>query len=112
MKSKPVSNVLKAGLLASLLATAASWGVAFAADPEAGRIKANTCLGCHGSAGYQNVYPTYHVPKIGGQHAAYLESALKAYRDKQRSHATMHANASLLSDEDIADIAAYLSTLK
>ncbi len=83
-----------------------------AADPEAGRVKAETCLGCHGIPLYVNTYPTYHVPKIGGQHADYLIAALKAYRDKQRSHGTMHANAASLSDDDIADIAAYLSSLK
>ena len=83
-----------------------------AGDPEIGRKKAETCLGCHGIPFHVNVYPTYHVPKIGGQHAEYLISAMKSYRDKQRTHQTMHANAASLSDEDIADIAAYLSSLK
>ncbi len=83
-----------------------------AADAAAGRVKAETCLGCHGVAHYVNTYPTYHVPKLGGQHEAYLVAALKAYKDKQRSHGTMHANAAALSDEDIADIAAYLSSIK
>jgi len=46
---------------------------------------------------------------IAGQHEAYLVSALKAYRDKTRSHPTMQANAGLLSDQDIEDIAAWLS---
>ncbi|OED40622.1 cytochrome C [Chromatiales bacterium (ex Bugula neritina AB1)] len=83
-----------------------------AGDAAAGRVKAETCLGCHGVAGYVNTYPTYHVPKLGGQHEAYLVAALKAYKEKQRSHETMHANASALSDDDIADIAAYLSSVK
>lgn len=87
-------------------------GAAWAGDPATGREKAETCLGCHGVPHYVNTYPTYHVPKIGGQHEQYLIAALQAYRDKQRSHDTMHANASSLSDEDIADIAAYLSSLK
>jgi len=52
-----------------------------------------------------------HVPKIGGQHEQYLIAALKAYRDKTRSHSTMHANAASLSDEDIADIAAYFASV-
>lgn len=85
---------------------------AFAGDPEAGAKKSETCLGCHGVAHYVNTYPTYHVPKLGGQHAQYLEAALKAYREKQRSHGTMHANAAALTDEDIADIAAYLASVK
>lgn len=75
-----------------------------------GRDKAETCLGCHGVRGYFNVYPTYHVPKLGGQGAKYIESALKAYRQGTRQHATMHANAENLSDQDIADIAAFLET--
>ena len=86
--------------------------VVAAGDPDAGKVKVETCLGCHGVPAYVNTYPTYHVPKIGGQHEEYLIAALQAYRDKQRSHETMHANASSLSDEDIADIAAYLSSLK
>lgn len=85
---------------------------AFAGDAESGASKAETCLGCHGVAHYVNTYPTYHVPKLAGQHELYLVEALKAYREKQRSHATMHANASSLSDEDIADIAAYLASAK
>ncbi len=83
-----------------------------AGDPELGRKKAETCLGCHGIDLYVNTYPTYHVPKIGGQHKDYLVAALKAYRDNQRPHETMHANAASLSDDDIADIAAYLSSIK
>ncbi len=80
-----------------------------AGDPDAGYYKAQTCLGCHGTPGYENVYPTYKVPKLGGQHAEYIEVALRAYAATQRSHATMHANAVTLSDQDIADIAAYFS---
>lgn len=79
-------------------------------DAEAGRIKASTCMGCHGISEYRNVYPSFLVPKIGGQHAAYIESALKAYRSGQRSHPTMQAQAESLSDQDIADIAAFLAT--
>ncbi len=86
-------------------------GAAAAGDPEAGRTKAETCLGCHGIQSYVNTYPTYHVPLIGGQHAAYLEAALRAYRDGSREHPTMQANAANLTDEDIADLAAYLAEL-
>lgn len=79
-------------------------------DAAAGRVKADTCLGCHGIPKYNNAYPTYRVPKLGGQPAAYLEAALKAYRSGERQHGTMHAQAADMSDADIADIAAFLST--
>lgn len=76
---------------------------------QAGMEKANTCMGCHGIPGYSNAYPTYKVPKVGGQSPKYLEAALKAYRSGERPHGTMHAQAASMSDQDIADIAAYLS---
>lgn len=80
-------------------------------DPEAGKKLGYTCLGCHGIDGYRNAYPSYRVPKLGGQKAAYLEIALRGYRDGMRSHPTMQAQASSLSDQDIADVSAYLATL-
>ncbi|MFK8052386.1 MAG: cytochrome c [Woeseiaceae bacterium] len=79
-------------------------------DAEAGEVLAYTCLGCHGIQGYRNPYPSYRVPKLGGQHAAYLTLALKAYRSGERSHATMQAQAASLSDEDIADISAFFAS--
>lgn len=79
-------------------------------NTEAGMEKANTCMGCHGIPGYSNAYPTYKVPKLGGQPPAYLEAALKAYRSGERPHATMHAQAAGMSDQDIADVAAYLAS--
>jgi cytochrome c553 len=79
-------------------------------DVEAGIEKANTCMGCHGIPGYSNAYPTYKVPKIGGQPPAYIAAALKAYRSGERPHGTMHAQAASMSDQDIADIAAYIAT--
>ena len=83
---------------------------AFAAgNAEAGRIKANTCMGCHGIPNYNNVYPTYRVPKIGGQSAGYLAAALHEYKKGERPHKTMQAQAANLSDQDIDDIAAYIT---
>ncbi len=76
-------------------------------DIEAGRAKAYTCLGCHGVAGYRNAYPSYRVPKLGGQHSEYLVSALKAYKNGDRQHATMQALSATLSEQDMQDIAAY-----
>jgi len=83
-----------------------------AGDPEAGKIKSYTCTGCHGIPGYKNVYPTFHVPKLGGQNEAYIVAALKAYRDGERDHKTMVLQSEALSDEDIADIAAYFASLE
>lgn len=80
-------------------------------DPAAGQTKAMSCMGCHGIAGYHNVYPSYHVPKLGGQHAQYLVAALHAYKDGQRTHKTMMAQAATLSDQDIQDIAAYFAAM-
>ncbi|HET6591835.1 MAG TPA: cytochrome c [Xanthomonadales bacterium] len=84
---------------------------ALAGDAEAGKIKAYTCTGCHGIPGYNTVYPTYKVPKIGGQNYEYLALALKAYRAGERHHSTMELQASSLSDQDIEDIAAYFASL-
>lgn len=83
---------------------------ATAGDAAAGEKKAYTCLGCHGVLHYVNTYPTYHVPRLGGQHKDYLVAALKAYRSKTRTHTTMQANANLLTDEDIDDIAEYFAS--
>lgn len=76
-------------------------------DPERGEKIAYTCTGCHGIPFYMNVYPTYTVPKLGGQNQEYLVAALKAYRAGQRKHATMQAQAATLSDQDILDVSAY-----
>ena len=79
---------------------------------ERGRTLAGTCLGCHGVPSYTNVYPSYHVPKLGGQHADYIVAALKAYKFGERAHSTMQAHSVRLSEEQIQDIAAYFSSLK
>ncbi|MET0289954.1 MAG: cytochrome c [Pseudoxanthomonas sp.] len=79
---------------------------------EEGRLLAYTCQGCHGVVGYKNAYPNYHVPKIGGQSVQYLTQALTEYRKGTRKHPTMEAQAQSFSDQDIADLAAYLSSLK
>ena len=81
-------------------------------NPDAGRQLVYTCQGCHGLTGYQNAYPTFHVPRIGGQSSEYLAQALHEYREGKRKHPTMQAQAQSFSDQDIADIAAFLSTYK
>ena len=78
-------------------------------DPVHGKAISYTCLGCHGVEGYRNAYPNYRVPKLVGQHPEYIVAALQEYRGDQRSHVTMHAQASELSDQDMADIAAYFT---
>ena len=83
-----------------------------AGDAEQGKLKAETCLGCHGVPSYTNVYPTYHVPRLGGQHADYIVIALMGYQSGERSHGTMQAHASGLSEEDMADTGAYFQSLQ
>ena len=80
-----------------------------AGDAEAGKAKAETCFGCHAIPNYTNVYPQYRVPKLAGQRPEYIVAALKAYQSGERSHATMQANAATLSEQDMEDIAAFLS---
>lgn len=93
-------------------AAAAAAPGAVTGDVERGRQLAYTCQGCHGMTGYKNAYPSFKVPKIGGQSAEYLSQALHGYRDNQRSHPTMRAQAQSFSEQDIADIAAFISTIK
>ena len=81
-------------------------------DPAKGRVLTYTCQGCHGIPGYKNAYPSFRVPKIGGQSSQYLTQALVEYRQGKRKHPTMQAQAQSFSDQDIADISAFLSTLK
>lgn len=99
--------------IALLLATgsAAAQGEPAKGDPAAGAVKAETCFGCHASPNYFNVYPSYHVPKLGGQRPEYIVEALKAYQDGLRDHGTMEANAANLSEQDMLDIAAYLASM-
>lgn len=81
-------------------------------DPTAGKLKVYTCTGCHGVTGWRNAYPSYHVPRIGGQNYDYLVAALNGYKSGDRQHPTMQAQGESLSEEDIRDIAAYLSTIQ
>ena len=75
-----------------------------------GKQKAFMCKGCHNIAGYKTAYPkVYEVPRLGGQYAEYIVSALGQYKSGERSFATMRAMAANLTDQDIADLAAYYS---
>jgi cytochrome c553 len=97
--------------LALLAFPAAAQQKAPAGDPKEAHKKIAMCEGCHGIPGYKTAYPVvYHVPKLGGQSAAYITSALLAYKAGQRSHPSMRGIAASLSDKDIADLAAYYSS--
>ena len=89
-------------------AFAGSAAAADAADAEAGRNKAAMCQGCHGIDGYRMAFPeVYSVPRLGGQHQAYIVKALQAYKGGTRTNPTMRAIAASLSDKDMANLAAY-----
>lgn len=78
-------------------------------DPERGRILGYTCLGCHGIEGYRNAYPSYRVPKLGGQKPEALETALRAYKGGSRQHHTMQAQGESLTEQDIEDVVAWIT---
>jgi cytochrome c553 len=103
---------MKSGTLAvfaAALAMVAGPELAVAADAKVGAAKAYTCLGCHAVPNYTNAYPTYRVPKLGGQHPEAIIAALKAYKSGERRHSTMNAQAQGLSEADMADLAAYFA---
>ncbi|WP_313950841.1 c-type cytochrome [Accumulibacter sp.] len=84
-----------------------------AGNAEAATRKTSMCEGCHGVPGYRTASPhVYRVPKLGGQQALYLINALQQYKSGARSHPTMGAVAQGLSEQDMADIAAYYSSLQ
>jgi len=86
---------------------------AITGDPEAARSKVSMCIGCHGIPGYKASFPeVYHVPKIAGQNAEYIVTALQDYATGARSFPSMEAIAQSLSPQDMADLAAYYSSLK
>ncbi len=89
--------------------TAMAQTAAFNGDAQRGHALSYTCNGCHAIPNYKNVYPTYSVPKLHGQRPEYLVAALKAYKSGERSHGTMHSQASSMSEQDMADIAAWLA---
>ena len=103
---------LRATAAAALMLPLVGWAQAPApvGNPVAGAQKIQMCAGCHGIEGWRTAYPeVYKVPKIGGQHAAYLIKALQEYKSGERSHPSMRAIAASLTDQDMADLAAYYS---
>jgi len=100
-------------LLAAAVSTAliSTWAVAQGAvtgDAAKGSQKNQMCKGCHGIEGWRTAYPeVYSVPRIGGQHEAYLVKALQEYKSGERTHPSMRAIAAPLSEQDMADLAAF-----
>ncbi|KVE39242.1 c-type cytochrome [Burkholderia sp. TSV86] len=109
--NKFVGKHIVVAALAVFAANAQAAGVV--GNPKDGAGKAAMCIGCHGIDGYRVAYPeVYRVPILGGQNQTYLENALKAYRKKDRHFASMNAIAESLTDQDIADLAAYYAAQK
>jgi cytochrome c553 len=96
--------------LAVSCVTASSLAQELKGDAKAGETKNAMCIGCHGIKGYQASFPeVYKVPMISGQSFKYIVSALQAYKKGDRKHPTMRGIAESLSDQDMADLAAYYS---
>lgn len=94
--------------VASLTSTPLFAADAVQGNAEAARNKISMCIGCHGIPGYKASFPSvYSVPMISGQSPKYLENALMAYKKGDRSHPTMRGIAASLSDQDMADLAAF-----
>ena len=95
-------------LIVAVTLAVAACGAQAAGDAVAGKGKVYQCQGCHGIPGWKTAFPeVYQVPKLGGQHAQYIVTALKAYKKGERDHQTMRAIVADLSDQDIDDLAAY-----
>jgi cytochrome c553 len=116
MVGSGVQSLVRASALIAMIAcgslaasTASAQDQALKGDAHHGKAISYTCLGCHGVEGYKNAYPNYSVPRLEGQNPEYLSAALHGYKSGDRSHITMHSQASTLSDQDIADIAAYFA---
>jgi cytochrome c553 len=104
--NRHAKSLVVAALLAAV--SLAAWADG---DAASGQKLAYSCLGCHGIENYKNSYPKYSVPKLGGQHKAYIVVALTEYKDAARWHPTMRGFANTLSDQDRADLAAYFSSV-
>ncbi|HET6545311.1 MAG TPA: cytochrome c [Rhodanobacteraceae bacterium] len=104
-------RVLIPATAALLFALPVAASAAPVGDAAAGKTKVYTCGGCHGITGWTNAYPDYHVPRIGGQNYDYIVQALTEYKKGERAHPTMRAQGESLSDQDIRDIATYLSSI-
>ena len=102
-------------LLLTIFSALVAFAMAFSAsaqdikgDAKAGMKKNAMCIGCHGISGYQANFPeVYKVPMISGQNAKFIVASLNAYKKGERKHPSMRAIAGSLTDQDMADLAAY-----
>jgi cytochrome c553 len=114
MKTSRILGVVCAALTltAAWPAAAQQTAVQTTGNADAGRNKSSMCVGCHNIPGYKTAFPSvYSVPRLDGQHGAYIVSALRAYKAGERAHPSMRAVAASLSDQDMADLAAFYSTV-
>jgi len=103
-----MNTVTTIAALAALALAGSAFAQAPAGDAARGREKVQMCQGCHGIEGWRTAFPeVYHVPRIAGQHPAYFVKALQAYKSGERSHPSMRGIAASLTDQDMADLAAY-----
>jgi cytochrome c553 len=110
MHKKAIPAALAAALAALTFAGAACAQDVAAGNPAHGALKVQMCQGCHGIEGWRTAYPeVYRVPLIGGQHEAYIVKALQEYKSGDRQHPSMRAIAASLTDQDMADLAAFYS---
>lgn len=104
---------IAACLFLAALSCAQAQAQAPAGDAKRAEAKISMCVGCHGIPAYRTAYPdVYHVPYIAGQAPEYIVAALKAYKSGERKHPSMVGIAKSLSDQDMADLAAYYSVAK
>ena len=105
---KKALNLLPLAVLLASLGTAAQAQDVKPGDAAVGATKVAMCAGCHSLIGYQATFPeVYKVPMIAGQGAKYIVSSLTAYQKGERKHPTMRGIAASLSEQDMADLAAY-----
>ena len=101
-----MNTSIKTSVVLALLMTALPLTALAKGGPNAGKAKSLTCQACHGLDG-KSVMPEY--PNLAGQHASYMEKALRDYRDGRRTNMIMAPMAAGLTDQDIKDLAAWYS---
>lgn len=106
--ARQYTGIYSLAILALALSSGAAWAEdQIIGDADAGKSKAVTCSACHGAGG-NSVNPQW--PSLAGQHANYLTSTLNAFKSGDRSDVLMGSQATILSDQDIADLAAYFAS--
>lgn len=94
--------------MAVAFATASVFAQDIKGDAAAGAQKNAMCIGCHNIIGYQSSFPeVYKVPMISGQNPGYIDAALHEYKSGERKFPTMRSIAASLTDQDMANLAAY-----